>query len=180
MKQATTGNGLGVLVLAGALAVFGDVLAQGCQPDIARYTPAERFENTADGAIMDKQTGLMWKTCSEGQTWRRDGCQGDAGVYSWQEALLRAEAVNRGGGYAGHSDWRVPNIKELDSLVELACFEPAINVEVFPDTPPGYFWAASPYLSDSEFAWGIGFRHGDSLIGRKTRAYHVRLVRGGY
>jgi len=180
MRQRRSGNGLLLFLLVGTLLIFDDLLAQTCQSDITSYAPVERFKDNGNGIIMDKLTGLMWKGCSEGQTWQHGRCQGDAAINNWQKTLLHAEAANREGGYAGYSDWRVPNIKELESLVELACFESAINMEIFPDTPAWYYWSASPYLGDSEFAWGIGFRYGKSLIGRKSQAYHLRLVREGY
>ena len=100
-------------------------------------TTTHLTDNT-DGTITDPETGLIWKKCSEGQTWSSAGnsCSGvaDTGSYNWAQALIRAQEVNAGteGQSFSQTDWRLPNIKELASIVELRCFSPAINNTVFP------------------------------------------------
>ncbi|MCF7848370.1 MAG: DUF1566 domain-containing protein [Kiritimatiellales bacterium] len=59
------------------------------------------FRNNSDGTVTDKATGLMWS-------------QADAGGMDWENALAYAE----GSTLAGHSDWRLPNTKELQSIVD--------------------------------------------------------------
>ena len=63
----------------------------------------------------------MWKVCTEGQTWNAGACGGNANEVSWQTALQTANDEN----FAGHSDWRLPNIKELQSLVAFNCTAPS-------------------------------------------------------
>jgi Protein of unknown function (DUF1566) len=81
-------------------------------------TPANgvRFTDNADGTVTDNRTGLMWKRCSEGMTWDNVGktCSGSATQGGWQTALSGAEAAS----FAGKTDWRLPNLKELGSVVD--------------------------------------------------------------
>ncbi len=85
-------------------------------------------------------------------------------------------------GWGGRDaeDWRLPNFKELNSIVERACYDPAINIAYFPNTPGSYFWSASPYaIIRLTNAWVVNFNSG--FIGGNSRndSHHVRLVRGG-
>ncbi len=70
-----------------------------------------QFEDNADGTIIDKATGLMWAKVDSGHL--RAGTNKD-GKLDWEEALRWAEELE----YGGHSDWRLPNIKELQSIVD--------------------------------------------------------------
>lgn len=100
---------------------------------IVNQWPDSRYKG--DGMVVtDTITGLMWKQCSEGLS--GSGCAtGTSTIFSWGEALEHAKLVNAVGGFAGYSDWRVPNIKELSSLVALDRRNPAINSAIFPNTP---------------------------------------------
>jgi len=100
---------------------------------------------------------------------------------TWSQALAQAEAVT----FAGYSDWRVPNIKELSSLAEDCRIAPAINDALFPNTPSSsgsIFWSASPsaFGASSDNAWKVRFYLGGAFS--QPRSYgdrSVRLVRGG-
>ena len=141
---------------------------------IANEWPNERYEVHADGTVTDTATGLMWLQCSLGQD-PSDNCSGSATEYNWQEAL---EAAN---SYVldSYTDWRLPNIKELDSLAALDRYDPAINSTVFPNTPSSYYWSASPYAGSSYNAWLLYFYYGDDYYDYRSKDYHVRLVRSG-
>ena len=160
--------------------------AQTCKDTITATAPDSRYTvaNGTQGAVTDDETGLMWKRCSEGQTWDGNSCTGDAMESTWQEALQRAREVNTGnaGKNLGHSDWRLPNKNELASLVEQRCSNPAINTTLFPGTPSRNFWSASPYaLGPGGDAWGVNFYGGDIRSARADASteIYVRLVRGG-
>lgn len=164
---------LGLLLIL----VTADVPAeQVCKYASIRATaPASRFTDNLDGTVTDQASGLQWKRCAEGQTWSGSTCTGSATGHTWQQALQLADAASD----AGHSDWRLPNIKELSSIVERACHSPAIDQAVFPATPTSYFWSASPYAGSSDRAWLVFFNHGVDGSYYKANGYHVRLVRGG-
>ncbi|WP_449360769.1 Lcl C-terminal domain-containing protein [Alishewanella longhuensis] len=113
--------------------------------------------------------------CSLGQSWSGNGCDNTPAVYTWQNALLAAKDYS----FASHSDWRLPNIKELISIVEERCYSPSINVVVFPSTPSSAFWTSSKFEE-----WGTAFivnfnNGGESLYYHIENNVHVRLVRSG-
>ena len=166
------------LVLAGALAAPA-VPAQICNPAIRRSAPDSRYVvNAAQGTVLDKQTGLTWKRCVEGRSGADCGA-GSVTYLSWEGALSQAAAS----AFAGYKDWRLPNSKELESLVEVACYAPALNATVFPNDPAAndpaaYVWASSPFAYGASNAWGVNFSHGGSY-NNFNYYYAVRLMRGG-
>jgi hypothetical protein len=169
-----------VIFLIGAVLTFvqGAALgAQVCKYDSIRAsTPASRFSDNGDGTVTDKTTGLQWKRCGEGQTWSGGACLGIADTLYWQQALQAADAAS----FADKSDWRLPNIKELVSIIELACDQPAIDLGVFPGTALTEFWSSSPDVTNSAAARSVDFSDGYRDAG--FRDYHkmpIRLVRGG-
>jgi hypothetical protein len=159
--------------------------AQTCKTaSIPATTPTSQFTINNNGTVTDTKTGLMWKRCSEGQTWNGATCRGSAFRFPWQAALQRAQTQN-GIGFAGFKDWRLPNAKELFSIVEKQCFEPAINLVIFPNTVTrvgiflyGQFWSSS--LAPFDFSvWYVYFDQGRVDTEYNTSSLYVRLVRSG-
>jgi hypothetical protein len=159
-----------------------------CDNKAKHSTPDSDFEYIAQGAVVHhKKTGLEWQRCPEGMTFidgtaadhSQDACTGAASTFSLDKRLQLIAKVNTGSGRDGHTDWRLPTLEELSSIVENACQIPAINSVVFPDTPVTWFWAASPKVlpEGSGKAWGIGFGAGGYYIGLNNYGA-VRLVRG--
>lgn len=170
-----------LLTLLFTLATLSVATAQTCQTgSIVASTPTERFTDHGDGTVTDADSGLMWKVCSEGQSYNvgTGGCDGAVAATPWQGALQQAAAVNAA-GFAGQSDWRLPNLKELNSIVERQCVDPAINLDVFPATPSSWFWSASPYAGRADYAWYVAFDDGLDGVYYKSGSAAVRLVRGG-
>lgn len=166
---------LPVLLLLTLAFISSAAAAQTCNKAIIATTPDARFTIGNDGTATHKPTGLTWMRCSLGQTWDGKTCSGEASVFTWGAAL---QAANRH-AFAGHSDWRLPNKNELASIVEEACSAPAINVKVFPATPPAFFWSSSPYAGLAQGAWSVDFGFGPVNASVKTGSLNVRLVRGG-
>ena len=175
------------LISPGALACLLALLApmtsfaQSCKPEsIPATTPTSQFIDHGDGTVTDTKTGLMWKRCTEGQVWNDSTCNDTSEsvtFFTWQGALQQAQAMNSTGGFAGQVDWRVPNPKELTSLLEDQCFEPAINITVFPTTHTLLYWSSSSSVNDSNFAWSMA---DDGVFwSLKSSNLRVRLVRGG-
>lgn len=168
------------LTLAVLLASSSALAQQVCKYDsIPATAPASRFTDNGDGTVTDQATRLQWKRCAEGQSWNGvdQSCIGTATRHTWQQALQLADGATD----LGYFDWRLPNVKQLASIVEEACYRPSIDLAVFPDTTPYFFWSASPSTDSYLYAWSVFFDSG-YVVGRQKDTddvNHVRLVRGG-
>lgn len=129
-----------------------------------------------DATVADSATALAWDTCAWGQTRSGTACTGTAAPLTWAQALAAAQQANTA-AWLGHTDWRVPNRTELESLVQLGA-SPAIDTAAFPGAT-GAFWSSTSYQSAPTQAWGVDFTQGDSLPAAKTAALALRLARGG-
>ena len=105
------------------------------------------FADNGDGTITDNATGLMWLQDDNGE-----------GV-DWESALAYADGFS----YAGYDDWRVPNVKELQSIVDYSGVYPAIDPSYFNITDAdAYFWTStsaffSPNTPGYYYAWYVAF-----------------------
>ena len=145
-----------------------------CDSNIARTAPDSRYELlNSNSEVKDTQTKLIWQRCSLGQAWDGTSCKGSAATYNWTNALQTAKNIGSG--------WRLPNVKELNSLVEQACYEPAINETYFPNTDSSIYssyWSSSPVARASDTAWIVNFKSGiNDYFGTKNNSRYVRLVR---
>ncbi len=111
--------------------------------------------------IYDSKTRLTWQKVGGEETPR-----------IWEEALAYCEGLYLG----DHADWRLPNIRELLTIVDDSVFNPAINA-VFQCHSSPYWSSTTGYYHDS--AWGVHFFYGDDYRSIKTYQYYVRCVRGG-
>jgi hypothetical protein len=121
-----------------------------------------------DAEVTDKRTGLTWKRCAEGQAWSGTACTGTVSTFAHQAALIYTKA---------QTGWRLPNAKELASLVDRGCIKPAIDSAAFPNTPADWFWSSSPDVGYSNFAWNVYFYNGYVGSNDRDNSRHVRLVR---
>lgn len=145
---------------------------------------AAAFTDNGDGTITDTVTQLMWVKCSYGQS-ASDCSGGSATRLRWNDALLTVVALN-GTGYKGHSDWRLPNIKELESLVQIDQHNLAIDGTAFPNTDPTqWYWSSTLAPTGTVLSgavWGVSFNLGDiGTIDPSTSVDNsfLRVVRGG-
>ena len=120
------------------------------------------FSDNKNGTIIDTETGLMWQQATA------------PGTYTWNEAMEYCKNLN----LAGCSDWRLPAIHELRSIV-IKNNHPAINNDFFSDTVASYYWSFTTHAYGTNYAWLMYFGHGDDLSGYKSSNYYVRAVRGG-
>lgn len=142
---------------------------------IPNNTPDSRYTLHNDGTATDNSTGLLWQRCSLGQTWDGSTCAGSASTYTWQEALQQGNSNS----FAGYSDWRLPNVRELSSIVAYDRYNQANNSSVFPNTASDWYWSSSPNAADSSGAWVVDFAYGFGNYNDRDNGYAVRLVRGG-
>ena len=150
--------------------------AQGCNSPV-RMAPDSRYQNNEDGTVSDLQTGFMWQKCSVGQS-SKDCSAGSASIFEWEESIQQGDIINKSGGFAGYTDWRVANFKELKSLVETNCWSPSINTFIFPNTPSIDYWTSSSYIGFAKNAWYVSFTSGKSTYNHRNVFNAVRLVRG--
>jgi hypothetical protein len=146
-------------------------------PTHQRY---HRFEGGGEPVIADTIALRTWQGCSIGQT--GPSCAGEATMLPWADALSACEKLDWG----GHDDWRLPNVTELRSLVDLREFRPAIDPAMFPNTPAydgqndlrGQYWSSTARWYNS-FALYVSFHDGGNHFYVQDEARHVRCVRGG-
>jgi len=167
---------LTLIFLLSTLAIVPGVSAQTCQiSSIVASTPDSQLTDNNDGTISDTKTGLMWKKCVEGVM--DNLCNiGDATSFTWQSALQQPGVVNST-GFATYHDWRLPNMKELASIIEEQCYDPAINLHRFPNTPSMVVWSGSPHVTYVSAAWYVDFNYGYLDFISRSFTFQVRLVR---
>jgi hypothetical protein len=143
----------------------------------------ERFLVRPDGTALDRRNGVIWQRCPLGtvlddggspKALEDDRCLPVAGApqtLTWKAAVAAAQQLDESGGFAGHSDWRVPRQEELRSLIEARWREPRVVGGVFPIAPPDPFLASTVYSAVETLSWEAHSRRGESP------AIRVRLVR---
>ncbi len=109
-----------------------------CNTAITESTPDSRFTINGD-TVTDNQTGLIWMRCSVGKSWDGSTCTGTATLVNWKTALETAENFV----FAGADNWRLPNIKELTSIMEFSCSAPALNENIFPNNTASIYYSSS-------------------------------------
>jgi hypothetical protein len=167
-----------IFLMAAALSSASSA-EQACQAgDHPPSSSATRFEYNGDGTVTDKQTMLMWMRCSAGQTWSQGGCEGAPKGFSVDDARQLARQVNDGGEYF-FNDWRVPSVRELATIAEPNCSDPRIDLAVFPDTPPDFYWSRNPRAGDKASGRGYALSFGPEGVGfpLQSESHYVRLVR---
>ena len=114
--------------------------------------------------VTDTATGLMWQQDLSGST------------YTWQGALDYCAGLS----YGGFSDWRLPTLHELLSIVDNGRYDPAIDPVAFPSMSSELFWSSSSRVNDSGKAWCVWFYYGHVCSSGKDDdyfAYYARCVR---
>ncbi len=149
--------------------------------DAARLSSV-RFQPSADAEeVLDTQTGLVWRRCAIGQTWNGLTCAGVAQRLDWFTALARGQLE---AGQTGKA-WRLPNVKELSSIVDHTRSGTAlIDTQAFPATSPDYFWTSTPLQIQglpgrysATNGWYVRFGDGYVFQGYLSLPQLVRLVR---
>jgi len=151
------------------------VIAEVCNLEhINSTSPSEQFLDNRDGTITDIKTGFMWMKCTYGQEYSNGTCYGQPiDIASWSEALHIIDSQP----IYGYTDFRLPNIKELGTIVERQCVRPSINQEVFPHTPSASYYSSTPYEDGNDNYRGINFQTGEDFSPEIATFRYVRLMR---
>jgi len=149
-----------VCVLFYSLFIYGQALA------IGPYT------DNNDGTVTDAGTGLMWQKATADTD--GDGDIDESDKLTWTKALSYCENLTLG----GHSDWRLPDIKELESIMiddnrNYPVINPVFSWEL------SYYWSATTYADGTDHAWDVDFGYHNDSWGVKSDSDYVRCVRGG-
>ncbi len=128
----------------------------------AGTVPVSNFVDNNDGTVTDTSTGLMW--------------QRETATYemTWSEALAYAENLS----LAGHTDWRLPNRNEIQTIVDDSEFGPAVFPPFRPDTWLKY-WTSSTNIKFPNGVWLLNSQTGEvqSFLDHKHNYNRVRVVR---
>jgi len=151
--------------------------------DVRAGAPLSYTDN-GNGTITDNNTGLVWEKLTY------DGGIHDAyETYKWVDAFAKIAALNAS-TFAGHADWRLPNVKELLSIANYQFTSPAISPTFDRDCDFGCdgiacscatsnnTWTSTSSVSLPSSAWSVWFSTGFSGVGGKQALYAVRAVRG--
>lgn len=127
--------------------------------------PNPRFVDNGDGTITDKLTGLMWQRVPLSTT------------RNWNDAIDYCSGLE----LAGYTDWRLPNRKELKSLVNSGQADNAawLNSQGFSNVHVGFYWSAGTCAGNPIRAWGVHMRGGYIYCVLKYRYEYVVAVRSG-
>jgi hypothetical protein len=152
------------------------------------------YTDNGDGTITDNNTGLMWEKKGDngglhdkdnGYPWTGNGTQET--IWDWLDDV-NAEG---GTGFAGYSDWRIPNAKELESLVSFQSAPPmtsaafhnncvaGVTVLTGSCTVTSNYWSSTTWPTSPSMAAGVSFYEGLLFVYDKVSAPKVRAVRGG-
>nr|PJZ92280.1 hypothetical protein CH379_14040 [Leptospira ellisii] len=99
------------------------------------------YVDNGDGTVKDTLNGIYWQKCSFGQN--PLDCSGGTTVMDWDSALFSCRNLNLAG-----KTWRVPNVKEIVSLIDYRQTSfPIINITIFANTAGGYYWSSTSGIS---------------------------------
>jgi hypothetical protein len=143
------------------------------------------YAASGDGTITDDKTWLVWEKLSD------DGSIHDKDTtYNWDGAFAKIATLNAT-AFAGYSDWRLPNVLELESLLDFERVAPTVDAAFHSGcsascsvtgcscTRSAGYWTSTTYLFDPPCAWVISFGSGGRSTPLKTSMNAARAVRGG-
>jgi len=172
--QTTCWDSSGTVIPCAGTGQDGDIQAGG---------PLSYTDN-GDGTITDNNTGLVWEKLSS------DGSIHDQNMtYVWDNAFAVHVAALNTANFAGHNDWRLPNVKELQSIVDYQNINPAVSSAFNNGCTPGctacsctfnsIYWSSTSYATRAQRAWSLHINFGQVADDSKGNAFFVRAVRAG-
>ena len=161
--------------------------------------PSPRFSDNGDGTVTDNMTGLMWlQDANFANTAGHDPDSKGEGKMLWASALGFVSKLNSGdfdgtdSGKCSYTDWRLPNVRELHSLIHFGYSNPALSNDAgtgqwttgadsaFSNVQSISYWTNTTYAGYTAYAWYVSLIGGFVLGGDKSfNDYHVWPVRAG-
>ena len=161
--------------------------------------PALSYHDNGDGTFTDNNTLLMWEMKVDGGS---AGCPTDSAnlhgylsTCTWAQATGAWIAAINAANLGGHNDWRLPNVRELQSIMDYGQLPVpgSPQASFLPDvTAAAPYWSSTSLALNPFFAWGVdfgnvrvssrdflSFGYGSVSLGDKDVALRVRVVRGG-
>jgi hypothetical protein len=137
--------------------------------------PAQRFTDNGDGTVTDSLTGLMWL--------KDGGC-----LYkkSWSTALTTIvdfsgspDKYNCAEYIGSYSDWRLPNMREIESLMDFGVSDSArwLNSNGFMNVKSNSYWVSTSYAASKTYAWMVNLMNGTTTYSSKNGYYYILPVR---
>ncbi|MBN1944666.1 MAG: DUF1566 domain-containing protein [Bradymonadales bacterium] len=124
------------------------------------YTAPELRYTSDDLTVTDSLAGLQWQRQTES-------------ARVWLEALAACQDSDLG----SFEDWRLPTLKELQTLVDDRRLQPSIDVVAFPDTPSEWYWSSTPIRYPPDEGWATSYTDGYASIHAFTEQHLFRCVR---
>lgn len=116
-----------------------------------------------NNTVVNNGDGLVWQDNNDAINVKKN----------WEDANIYCENLT----LDGENDWRLPSIKELQTIVAIKQNDPAILTS-FKYVVSSYYWSSSENVSDSYSAWGVFFDSGMTASNYKSNENHARCVRG--
>ena len=128
--------------------------------------PDSRFTDHKNGTVTDNSTGLIWTK----------NTQQIKGTMEWSDALTACNNLD----FAGCTDWRLPNVKELLSIIDYEEHDPALpSLHPFNNVQFIFYWSSTTYDAIPNHAWGVYVCNGYAYNYHKVTDAYVWPVRGG-
>ncbi len=156
------------------------------------------YTDNGDGTITDHNTGLLWEKKGDNgglhdkdnaYYWSGNGSAFQETIWDWIDDVNAEGGV----GFAGYNDWRIPNAKELQSLVHFEKTPPMIASPFHNNCVAGVsvtngsctaitnYWTSTTWANSTSMAWHVSTFEGTLAVGQsKSSALRVRAVRGGH
>jgi hypothetical protein len=173
-------EGLGVSTIPAQVPKTGQTISYAAGDDGSLQKgvpwPDPRFTDNGNGTVMDNLTGLIWMKNANAFS-----------TVSWSQALIIANGLKSNdadltdGSVAG--DWRLPNLRELQSLIDYSSTNPALpEGHPFVGLPPASncnYWSSTTNTRDSSNAFYVNFVEGFVVYNDRSLGFYVWCVRGG-
>jgi len=120
--------------------------------------------------IRDNITGRIWEAKTDD-----DSIHDRDKLFTFEDAQDHVRQLNKM-KFGGYSNWRMPNLKELSSVIHFGKTLPSINAQYFPYQYSSFYWSSTECVDDDRYAWGVYFQRGVALNHFKRIRYFLRAV----